>query len=179
MKRYLTSVAVFTAFTALAASGQFLVPSNPPPVIVINVTASPSPGVTNVWLYMGTNNSGQYSSKTQIGLASSYTVTNVVRGTRYFFAATAVANGLESAFSNEINYTVPLPPGPPSLTLTVQTKTGLDDGSMWADTDMKWLVVPESTEQVFRLNIAQNEAKQTQTILRLPANPSPPPIPGR
>lgn len=159
-------------------SAQFLAPTNPPPSVSLAWTASTSPGVTNNFIYYGSA-SGQYTNKVLAGNTGSFVVTNVLRGTRYFFVATAVANGLESVFSNEVNYTVPLPPQPPSLTLTVQSKTGLDDGSMWADTDMKWIVVPESAEQVFRLNIVQNEAKQVNTLLRLNDKPAPPPIPGQ
>jgi hypothetical protein len=65
--------------------------------------ASPSPEVTNYRIYFGTN-AGHYSFVTNAGLVRTQTVVVPHTG-RWFFAATAMdANGLESAFSNEVQW---------------------------------------------------------------------------
>lgn len=51
-----------------------------------------------------------------VGTNLTATVTNLVRGNTYYFAATATDNnGLESAFSNEVAYRPATPPSPPTV----------------------------------------------------------------
>ena len=65
--------------------------------------ASPSPEVTAYRIYFGTN-TGNYAFVTNAGLVLTQTVA-VAHSGRWFFAATAVdANGLESDFSNEVQW---------------------------------------------------------------------------
>jgi len=65
--------------------------------------ASPSPEVTSYRIYFGTN-AGSYAFVTNAGLELTQTVV-VPHSGRWFFAATAVdTNGLESAFSNEVQW---------------------------------------------------------------------------
>ena len=65
--------------------------------------ASPSPEVTNYRIYFGTN-SRSYSFVTNAGLVRTQTVVVPHTG-RWLFAATATdTNGLESAFSNEVQW---------------------------------------------------------------------------
>ena len=65
--------------------------------------ASPSPGVVGYRIHFGTN-AGNYSYVTNVGLVRTQTVVVPDTG-RWFFAATAVdANGLESDFSNEVQW---------------------------------------------------------------------------
>ena len=65
--------------------------------------ASPSPEVTAYRIYFGTN-AGNYSFVTNAGLVLTQTVVLPHSG-RWCFAATAVdANGLESDFSNEVQW---------------------------------------------------------------------------
>ncbi|MEI2725044.1 MAG: hypothetical protein V9H26_16455 [Verrucomicrobiota bacterium] len=65
--------------------------------------ASPSPEVTSYRIYFGTN-AGNYSFVTNAGLVLTQTVV-VPHSGRWFFAATAVdANGLESDFSNMVQW---------------------------------------------------------------------------
>ena len=65
--------------------------------------ASPSPGVSNYRIYFGTN-SRSYSFVTNVGLVLTQRVAVPFTG-RWFFAATATdTNGLESAFSNEVQW---------------------------------------------------------------------------
>ena len=74
--------------------------------------ASPSPEVTNYRIYFGTN-SRSYSFVTNAGLVLTQKVVLPHTG-RWFFAATAMdSNGLESAFSNEVQWEAK--PAPPVL----------------------------------------------------------------
>jgi hypothetical protein len=65
--------------------------------------ASPSPGITHYRIHYGTNGAN-YTLVTNVGLVRTQTVVLPHTG-RWFFAATAVdANGLESPFSNQIQW---------------------------------------------------------------------------
>lgn len=77
---------------------------------------SPEPSLAGYRLHYGTT-SGDYTDLLEVGNTVTATVSNLVGGTTYFFAATALdANGLESAYSSEISYTPP-----PLRTLTVKS----------------------------------------------------------
>jgi fibronectin type 3 domain-containing protein len=70
--------------------------------------SSQSPNVAGYKIYSGTS-SGSYSQFTNVGSTNSCTLTNLTEGMTYYFAATAVGtDGTESAYSNQVNYTVPL-----------------------------------------------------------------------
>ena len=59
-------------------------------------------------VYYG-NSSGSYSFNVNVGNQTSYTVSNLVEGEIYFFAATAYDfSGNESGYSNEVSYDVPI-----------------------------------------------------------------------
>jgi hypothetical protein len=65
--------------------------------------ASPSPDVVGYRIHFGTN-AGNYSFVTNVGLVRTQTVVLPHTG-RWFFAATAVdANGMESLFSNQVQW---------------------------------------------------------------------------
>ncbi len=65
--------------------------------------ASPSPDVVGYRIHFGTN-AGNYSFVTNVGLVRTQTVVVPHTG-RWFFAATAVdANGMESPFSNQVQW---------------------------------------------------------------------------
>ncbi len=65
--------------------------------------ASPSPDVVGYRIHFGTN-AGNYSFVTNVGLVRTQTVLLPHTG-RWFFAATAVdANGMESPFSNQVQW---------------------------------------------------------------------------
>ena len=65
--------------------------------------ASPSPGVAGYRIHFGTN-AGNYSFVTNVGLVRTQTVVLPHTG-RWFFAATAVdVNGMESQFSNQVQW---------------------------------------------------------------------------
>jgi fibronectin type 3 domain-containing protein len=74
---------------------------------------SPDTNVVAYKIYLGPT-SGSYTNNVSVGNVTNATLTNLVAGAIYYFAATAVdTNSLESDFSNEIIYTaqlaVPMP----------------------------------------------------------------------
>ena len=89
----------------------------PPGPGSLTLAWDPSPGtnvIRNYAVYWGPA-AGTYTNHTDAALALTLTVTNLVRGPAYYFAATATdTNGLESIFSNETFTNIPTPPPPPS-----------------------------------------------------------------
>jgi len=72
---------------------------------------SADPSVSGYRLYCGTH-SGVYTQTIEIGNATTTLISNLVSGTRYFFAVTAYnAAGIESPPSNEVSYAAPASPG--------------------------------------------------------------------
>ena len=77
--------------------------------------SSPSSGVAGYRVYMGTS-SGNYSSSVLAANATATSIQGLVTGATYFFAVKAFdANGVESAFSNEVRFV----PGGATLELSV------------------------------------------------------------
>lgn len=71
---------------------------------------SPDPFVAGYKLYYG-NGSRSYQECLDAGTNTSIVVSNLLACTTYYFAATAYDFiGLESDFSEEVNYTTPCPP---------------------------------------------------------------------
>ena len=69
---------------------------------------SSTPDVAGYKIYYGTA-CGCYSNVMEVGNTTNATVSGLVPGTKYFFAATTVdGTGNESGFSNEATYTVPI-----------------------------------------------------------------------
>lgn len=87
---------------------------------LVQLAWDPSPtttmGVINYELYYGPA-SATYTNSFSVGTNTTGSVSNLVRGSTYFFSVTAVCatNLLESDFSNEISYTSPTPPAPPTV----------------------------------------------------------------
>ena len=76
--------------------------------------ASSDPSVASYRVHYGVA-SGVYTNSVSAGGATTVTVSNLLEGVRFYFAATAVdTNGLESDFSNEVSGSVPLPNQPPT-----------------------------------------------------------------
>jgi hypothetical protein len=86
----------------------------------VSLAWDPSPtttmGVINYNLYYGPA-SATYTNSFSVGTNTTGSVSNLVRGSTYFFAVTAVCatNGLESDFSNEVSCKSPAPPTPPTV----------------------------------------------------------------
>jgi regulation of enolase protein 1 (concanavalin A-like superfamily) len=80
---------------------------------------SSAAGIAGYRLYEG-GASRTYTNVIAAGNATTATASSLVSGASYFFAVTAVGtNGLESDYSSEISYTVPLPTNsPPAIALT-------------------------------------------------------------
>ena len=139
---------------AAGAQQPFLVVSNPAPVVQLAWNPSTASGVTNYTVYFGVG-SGQYTNKTLVGSITNAAITLPARGVTFYFAATATAGGLESLFSNEVNYTPPNPPAPPTqkpLTVLTVMKSTAPDG-VFADAGMSWSDVPSDTASFYRLKI--------------------------
>ena len=69
---------------------------------------SPDPSVVGYRLYEG-NESLVYTNVINIGNGTTATIVGLIEGATYYFAVTAYdANGVESSFSGEIGYTVPV-----------------------------------------------------------------------
>ena len=82
---------------------------------------SPSTNVVGYNIYHGVA-SRTYTNVINAANNLTCTVSNLVRGTTYYFAATAYDNwGLESDYSEELSYTVPLPPVPPENLRVVES----------------------------------------------------------
>ena len=75
------------------------------------------PPCPSVLLLPGTNWYHTYTNMMDVGNVTNATVTNLVSGPTYYFSCTAYdTNGLESDYSGEVSFTVPipLPPSPPT-----------------------------------------------------------------
>lgn len=90
--------------------------------------ASTDPTVTGYHLYYG-GMTGNYTNMVDAASATSVTVSNLLPGVTYYFAATSYnLAGLESGYSAELGYTVPanVPPTlDPISDVTVQENSGL------------------------------------------------------
>lgn len=64
--------------------------------------ASLDSGVTTYYVYYGFP-SGDYTNRVEVKNKLYTTITNIIVGGTYYFAATASAGGLESDFSNEVS----------------------------------------------------------------------------
>lgn len=143
-------------FVCMAAAAQpFLVVSNPAPVVQLAWNPSTSTGVSFYNLYWGTS-SGQYTNVVNVGNVTNVTVTLPTRGVMFVYAVTAVdSHGLQSPFSNEVNYTAPNPPSPPQqkpLTVITVMKAPTPTG-VFVDSGMNWSESPDQPQTYYKLKI--------------------------
>jgi len=130
----------------------------------ITLTWDPSPDadVIGYNIYFGTQ-SGNYTNKVSAGNSTTVTISNLVEGVTYYFAATAYnTSGLESDPSNEISYTVP---GGPNATPTLDLINNLaiqEDGGARA---------------VALTGIGSGSAAETQTLTLTATSSNPSLIP--
>ena len=80
-----------------------------PPKADVTLGWDPSPSTVEGYLIHYGVAKGTYTNAVNVGAATVGTVSNLVAGTTYYFAVTAYAAGADSAASNEVGYTVPLP----------------------------------------------------------------------
>lgn len=111
----------FTAATANTVPMAVIAPASPS--VTLSWDKSAGTNVTGYKIYWG-DRSRTYTNSGNAGTNLTLTVMNLVPGATNYFAATAYdASGLESDFSNEVLYVVPLPPPAPTnlrITLTLQ-----------------------------------------------------------
>jgi fibronectin type 3 domain-containing protein len=97
-------------------------PTNPGSSVTLAWDPSPSTnmGVLSYKVYYGVSSTA-YTNTVSAGTNLTATVTNLLRGKTYYFAATAIAtNGLESAYSIEVSTTIPsIPAAPTGLSITI------------------------------------------------------------
>lgn len=129
-------------------------PTTNSPSVTLVWDASPSANVAGYWIYVGPATrfyTNQIDARTNLTL----TISNLVRGATYFFAATAYAiNGLESDFSNEATLTFPLPPEAPT-NFRITAQVGKTAAGPWQPlTNMPSVVVTNTgKDQFYRLDI--------------------------
>lgn len=98
-----------------------------------------------------------YTNVIAVGANTTVTVSNLVQGATYYFAATTYTlAGLESDYSAEVSVGIAKPAPPanfriPKL-LSVQTKTDVL-GAQWADTAMGWPLDATNALAYFRLKL--------------------------
>jgi len=88
----------------------------------INVSGTDTTTVQSFNLYRGTAPGGEILYQSGIVGTTSFTYldTNGTGGTRYYYTATAVLNGIESAQSAEVSAVFPIIPAPPVITVVPQ-----------------------------------------------------------
>jgi hypothetical protein len=147
------------------ASGFFII-SNPAPSVTLAWDPSTNPIVVKYTIYFGVASGAYTNNSTVVSNGPPCTITNVsltlpARGVTYYFAATAIdTHGLESVFSNEVSYSVPVIPDAPSLhpviILIVETENSL--GDPWVDAGLpQYAVDPNAPNQFFRLRIVSGQ----------------------
>lgn len=78
------------------------------PSITLAWNPSPANNIAGYRLYLGLS-SGTYATSLDVGATTNATLSNLTPGTTYFFAVTAYdTNRLESPFSGEISYRIPV-----------------------------------------------------------------------
>lgn len=111
-------IGFFLAVSILIAMGQ---PTTNAPAVRLAWDKSPDARVSGYRLYWGISPAFTNSITINGSANTTGSVSNLVRGTTYYFAATCfTTNGLESDYSLIVSYTtLALPPAPLNTTLTV------------------------------------------------------------
>ena len=105
LTRSLGVIAILAVLSAPVQALSAIVP--PTQSVTLAWDLSIDPTVVGYKIYYGVA-SRTYTSMVDVGNATSVTISGLVEGTTYFFAATAYNTlGLESDYSDELSYTVP------------------------------------------------------------------------
>ena len=103
-------------------------PTNPPTSVTLAWDASTDTNVAGCKVYYGA--APRFYTNLLSVIGTSVTISNLVRGANYYFAATRVAaDGLESAFSNEMSYSPGSLPVPPVLRLAISPNGKVLEGT--------------------------------------------------
>ncbi len=90
---------------------------------------SPDASVVAYKVYYGPS-SRSYTNSIQVGNVTNASIAGLMEGATYYFGATALDNsGLESDFSNETVFTVPVPPGNQSPTLNTLASVTINESA--------------------------------------------------
>ena len=128
--------------------------------VSLDWTASVSPAVVGYHVYFGAT-SGSYPNKVDAGNATTVTISNLVPGVIYYFAATACdAAGNESGYSSEVSYAVP------GLTLSRSANSGNPLVLQFPVTAGSWYEVQASTDLQHWATIWQTTAQLADTSLQ-------------
>src|SRR5579859_7662591 len=118
------------------------------PAVALAWDASTDPTVTGYKVYYGAT-SRNYTNVVLACTATSATVSNLANGVTYYFAATTVTlDGLESVYSTEASYAVPLLNTPPTLDALTNLTINQDAG----------------TQVVLLTGITSGATNETQTL---------------
>lgn len=120
----------------------------------------PSPDASSYQVYYGVG-SGSYTNTLAAGSATNATISGLREGTTYYFSATALAaSGLESDFSGEISYTVPVTSGnqPPTLNALAGVTVNQNSGAR--------------TVNLAGISSGSASENQTLTVTATSSNPS-------
>jgi hypothetical protein len=110
LKNRVSSAFAALCLLALSSLSAFAAPS-----ITLAWDPSADPSVAGYKVYYGVA-SRNYTNSVSAGSATTVTISNLVVGTTYYFAATAYdTNGIESDYSSEVSGSVVLPNQPPTL----------------------------------------------------------------
>lgn len=121
MNRIIAALSFSLLIATLAFAG--LLPQNPPPKVSLAWDKSTEITVNQYRVYYGVA-SRDYTNYVSVGNTNFCTISNLLRGVTYYFAATALnTDGLESDFSNEVFYKVPTVPGAPTIRLALSIES--------------------------------------------------------
>ena len=113
---------------ALLSSSPLQATTASPPAVALAWNASTDPTVTGYNVYYGTA-SRNYTNVLSAGSATNAVVSNLVSGVTYYFAATTyTVDGMESVYSAEASYAVPVPNNPPTLDALTNLTINQDSG---------------------------------------------------
>jgi Fibronectin type III domain len=102
-------------------------------------------------VYYGTASS-TYTNKLSVGDTTSATITGLIPGTTYYFAATAYnASGVESPFSNQASYAVPTLLAP---TLNAISDVSVDENSGYQTVNLSGISAGGAANQISTLNFS-------------------------
>ena len=115
----LPSIIFALLIVSVAVAQQVALPINANPSVTLAwdpVQNTTNSTIAHYSVYYGPASTLYTSFQPSRGTNTSLTISNLGRGSTYYFAATATdTNGLESDYSSEVSCTIPSPPPPPTV----------------------------------------------------------------